>query len=134
MWGLVGVEPDLDPVGVVQTYEHGSPTMAFDELVRLADLVELRAPSLHGLPTRHEQRDSVKPRPRSGPVWIVPKGDLGLAAVASEGNACDLAVLDELDLCFEAEDPAVPGSTASDVADRQLDVVDTDQHDNPRFL
>jgi hypothetical protein len=127
----VGVEPDLDPVRIVQTHEHCSAGVAPDEsAVRLAEIVESGAPPLHVVPTRHEQRDSVESRQCPGAVGVMPQGDVRLAAVASQGDSCDHAVLDELDHCLEAEYPVVPGSAAREIADRQLDVVDADEHSN----
>jgi hypothetical protein len=128
----VGVEPDLDPVRIMQTHEDCTAVVAPEEpTVRLAEVIERGCPPLHVVPARDEQRDGVESRPRRGAVRVMPKGDLRLAVVAAKGDSFDYAVLDELRTGLETEHAVVPGSAACDVADRQLDVMDADEHDNP---
>src|SRR4051794_21213145 len=129
----VGVEPDLDPVGIVEAHEHGSTEVTLDDVVRLAQLVERRAPPLDVVAGRHEQGDGIETGPRSSACRVVPESDLRLAAVAPDRDALDLAVLHELDDRLEAEHALVPGSAAGDVAHGELDVVDTGEHGDLSF-
>jgi hypothetical protein len=127
-WGSesvsVGVEPDLDTVRIAETHEHCSAGVALDEsAVRLAEIVEPGAPPLHVVPIRHEQRDGVESGQCPGAAEVVSEGNLGPAPVGSQGDSPENPVLDELDHRLETEYPVVPGLAASEVADRQLDVV-----------
>ena len=100
--------------------EDGDPKPLFNHVsgLDMADLV----------PARDEQRYSVKPGQGPGAVRVVAKRDLGLAAIPAQGNAGDDAVFDELDRRLETEYLLIPRATASDVTDRDLDVVDSGDH------
>lgn len=131
----VGVEPDLDAVGIVQADEHGAAAVAGDDVpVGLASLVEGGCPGVDVVAGGNQQRDGVEAGQRPGTGGISPQGDLRLAALARDGHTLDLVAFDELDHHVEAEHLFVPGPAASEVTDRQLDVMYAADHSIPRFL
>ena len=76
--GSVGVEPELDAVGVVQADEDGAAVVAGDDAaVLLADGGQVLGPGVHAVPGRDAERDEVEAGEGGGPFGVVPERDRG---------------------------------------------------------
>jgi hypothetical protein len=104
-----------------------------DPAVRLARLVEPGFPGVHLVAGRHEEGERVEPGHRLGALGVVAERDAPGHALVRQPHAHQHAVFDELDVGGEPEHPRVPVAAADDVADRQLDVVETAEHRAPHF-
>jgi hypothetical protein len=121
----VGAGSHLDAVGVVQADEDGAAVVAGDEpAVLLVECGQVLGPGVGALAGRDAERDEVETAQAGGALGVVPQGDLGAAVGGAEGDAAQLAVLDELDRHRQPEHTRVPLGAGTDVADRDLHVVD----------
>ena len=76
----VGVEPDLDAVGVVQADQDGAAVVAGDDAaVLLADGGQVVGPGVDAVPGRDAERDEVEAGQGGGPFGVVPQRDRGAA-------------------------------------------------------
>ena len=124
----MGAGSHLDAVGVVQADEDGAAVVAGDEpAVLLVECGQVLGPGVGALAGRDAERDEVETAQAGGALGVAPQGDLGAAVGGAEGDAAQLAVLDELDRHRQPEHTRVPLGAGTDVADRDLHVVDRGQ-------
>jgi hypothetical protein len=122
---LDGVEAQRVPVRVEhfrQDPAHGGPVYAG---VGLAEFVQPSGELVHGGLVRHADGEVVEPGGRAGPVRVEPQGEVRTAGRMGQCAAHQRALLDELDLDLVAQVAAVPLQRPGQIADGQLEMVDS---------
>jgi hypothetical protein len=106
----VGVEPDLDAIGVVQTDEDRSSFVADDDAsVRLTEIVEPLPPRFDVGAGGNGESDRVEAGQRRGAFPVLADRELDGPARMAQSETHHDAILGELQRDLEAENVSVPG-------------------------
>jgi aspartate/methionine/tyrosine aminotransferase/AcrR family transcriptional regulator len=126
---LDGVEVDLGAVGVVEDHQPADGRVDHRRVLD-AELVQPYDPGLGGGAVGDREADRVEAGDAAGGVGVLAQGHpeaRHAGEVIGDATHHAVVIVAELEHRPQSEDPLVPAAAASEVGDRELDVVDADQ-------